>query len=399
MNNLKELYISKKFSDLTLILIDAEKEINLGVHKYVLYSFNEYFKIMLGDKFIESNKSIIKINVLNVDAAKIIIESIYGFSIPTKINWKLLLYIHQCCDYFLIDKKFPEIIVPKNEYHDLLNMINIIGKTTYLLDCIMRNMPVTFDLSSLSNDLLKTISKEISSCNLIFRSGNNIFIENTKLNKTKKINLTSGGNNGFLETYYNHFIFTMHKEKLENVVVIGNPVRFYDGEKHTHIIKVINVSNNNLIYNSNKLQLEGKTYCYNPIKMFKWMGHIVFLYEGKLYIYSTILNRWRRIFENYSNINSFYLPDWQYGVFNNFPITIACNNKIYVINYTNNNVISELEKGISMNDYLYILPELNKMIIKNQHEIFIWDYQTNEIKTIKENTLVKKLNLRMIINI
>ncbi|AGC02351.1 BTB/POZ domain-containing protein [Acanthamoeba polyphaga moumouvirus] len=392
MNNLKELYFSKKFSDLTLILIDAEKKIQLNVHKCVLYSFNEYFKTMLNNKFIESDKLIININVFNVQAAKIVIESIYGFNIPTNINWKLLLYIHQCCDYFLINKKFPEVIVPKNEFTDLLNMINIIGETSYLLDCIMINMPATFDLSNLSNDLLKTVSKKVFSYDLMFRSGNNIFLENTKLNETKKINLVSGGNDHFLETNYNHFIFTTHKEKLQNIVIIGNPVRFYDGERHTHIIKVLDVSKN-LITSSNKLQLEGNAYCYSPIKMFAWMNDIVFLYEGKLYIYSIGFNNLTQIFKEFTNINNFYLPDWYDGLNSNygFLITIVCNKKIYVMNYTTHNIINELETEISPIDCVCISSRLNQVVFKSYDQILAWNFKTGEKTLIKEHSVIKKL--------
>lgn len=168
MNKIKlQFAISEKlFSDLTLILSDSSQDINVDVHKIILYASCPYFEKLLTNCK-EKNSNIIPIEVHNSFVAY---DTIMGFynqvtNLGELDKWNQVLESIICKDYFNLDIKFNEFYmldIPlkgKNEqdFNLLLKAIKIIGLNDDAIDILVKNIPDDYDLSKFDKNLIQKI--------------------------------------------------------------------------------------------------------------------------------------------------------------------------------------------------------------------------------------------------
>lgn len=163
-------------SDLKLILRDDKKELSLNLHKIVLYTHCKFFQAMFVG-FEESTKKEIILNVQNVDICKNIIKEFYGFKSPSVSryqNWKYRLEYHICCNYFLIDNKFPDIVnVNRSCFDDLLDLIDKIDYNDATIRLLTKILPLDYDLSKFPLELVKEMKNKSCYSGFVFFGNEN----------------------------------------------------------------------------------------------------------------------------------------------------------------------------------------------------------------------------------
>ncbi|AKI79629.1 putative BTB/POZ domain-containing protein [Acanthamoeba polyphaga mimivirus] len=171
INNFKQMFDNDILSDVKLILKDGKKELSLNLHKIVLYTHCKFFQAMFVG-FEESTKKEIILNVQNVDICRDIIKEFYGFESPSVTryqNWKCRLEYHICCNYFLIDNKFPDIVnINKSCFDDLLNLIDKINYNDVTIRLLAKNLPSNYDLSKLPLELVKKMRNKSCYSGFVF---------------------------------------------------------------------------------------------------------------------------------------------------------------------------------------------------------------------------------------
>ncbi|ANB51088.1 putative BTB/POZ domain-containing protein [Powai lake megavirus] len=146
---LSTLFNSDIFSDITIDLVDEDCMTTLNLHKNILYLSCPYFRSMFNG-FKETNSSKITLQVPNVQVTCDIIRSFYGIENNNKKNWKYILNIYLCENYFCINTKLPQYIkVSPDEFEDFLSMTEKIGFNKGIDDLIINNIPKSYDIDKL----------------------------------------------------------------------------------------------------------------------------------------------------------------------------------------------------------------------------------------------------------
>uniref|UniRef100_A0A6G6AD91 Putative BTB-POZ domain-containing protein n=1 Tax=Borely moumouvirus TaxID=2712067 RepID=A0A6G6AD91_9VIRU len=351
--SLSKVYYDKKFSDLTIKLVDRFSEEILQVHKCILYSKNPYFGNMFGDNFQESNKSQVIIKVPNVFAAKIVIESLYDISHTIDLDWELQVDIYKCKDFFYQDKNFPKIKINVQEFDKFLDSIDTLGYSNDIVECIINNLPENYDLERFPTELLQSMYDLCDAYNFVNVTSRDIIILNLKTGE--KIIKSK------LKCDYLRCDYVPETDELlvlENFDEGSDPLCMYKiniGSK-----EIIDINLDKYYYNFKKVKYisNGKIliHCDNRIKIFD-------IKKEKLENFSP-----QKIIADY-----FYYCDYS-GHY-----VISSHNYISVFNFIGN-LINEYE--ISNAQSPYIMPRYNLVIFSCNDEIKIWNYITNEIKTI-----------------
>nr|WBF70222.1 putative BTB/POZ domain-containing protein [Megavirus caiporensis] len=158
---------SEILSDVKIILVDDKNQLSLNLHRIILSARCQFFEKMFTN-FKESQQFDVIVNVIDVDITKDIIKFIYGFETNQLDNWQYRLKYYICCDYFGIKCQLPnDIKVPSDRFDDLLNLIDIIGYNDETIKILANNLPLDYDITNLSIDLLEEINNNIHSNNII----------------------------------------------------------------------------------------------------------------------------------------------------------------------------------------------------------------------------------------
>lgn len=155
--NLPELFAKGELSDCQLILDDGNEKISLNIHKCILYLASPYFKGMFGN-FSEQKSNCITIIVHNSLVSSDIIKSFYGITTPKQNDWKYKLDKHICKNFFgLKTRLINNIKVPKTNFDEFLDTIELIGYNEKTLKMIIDNVPKNYNFDQLPLDLLQNM--------------------------------------------------------------------------------------------------------------------------------------------------------------------------------------------------------------------------------------------------
>lgn len=169
MSEFFEFYSNGHFTDLTLELYDQttyiDKPIEIHVHKIIISAKCLFFKTMLLSNFAEASSSVIKCTVPD---AKITSDIIVGFYGGTEINqtnypsWKYIL-LKQFCLHFLglpIEiNMVKNLSIPTEGFELLLDVIDMIGYDDFMVQKILDNLPLEYDMTSFPQDLIEQMVK------------------------------------------------------------------------------------------------------------------------------------------------------------------------------------------------------------------------------------------------
>ncbi|BCS82793.1 WD-repeat family protein [Cotonvirus japonicus] len=159
-----------------LILTDENHSETLTLDKKILIEKCEYFSGML-TKFSEINSDTIRIKVIDSRISKNIIMSLFE-DIDVYINiinedypdWKYLLLLYKCCDFFNIGFNVSHIyklLVPSDGFDLLLDVIDLIGYDNNTIWLLNNNLPKDYDIRNFPTELLEAMRKQPTSYNII----------------------------------------------------------------------------------------------------------------------------------------------------------------------------------------------------------------------------------------
>ncbi|AVL95195.1 BTB family protein [Moumouvirus australiensis] len=353
--SLSKIYYDKKFSDLSITLVDRFSEEKIQVHKCILYSKNPYFGNMFGDNFQESNKSQVIIKVPNVFAAKIVIESLYDIDHIIDSDWKLQVDIYKCKDFFSQDKIFPKIKISAQEFDKFLDTIDILGYPNDIVECIIDNLPENYDLELFPTELLQSMYDLCDAYNFVNVSKRDIIISNLKTGKKIMKNELRG----------DYFLYYDYVPETDELIVLENDDKCLD----PLIMYKINIESK-------------KIYDIFPEKNYYIPHQVKYIFDKKVLIHYD------------SKIKIFDVEEKKFTNF--FSQKIRAHNFSYC-GYLCHNAVFDLDQirvldsaGNLINKYetyqvqsLHIMSKENLVIFKQNNNIKIWNYLTNEIKKIK----------------
>nr|WBF71154.1 putative BTB/POZ domain-containing protein [Megavirus caiporensis] len=400
--SLTKIYLDNKFSDLTITLTNGADKYIINVNKCILYASSSYFEKMFSD-FRELNQSNIEIKVDNIEAAKIVIEYIYDMEIPQNINWLLQIDIYKYFDYFCIPHQLPNITIDANDFDIFLDKIDCLGYSNDIVQCIINNLPLNYDISQFPIELLKSMYNLCQANNILFNTGEIFFIQNLKNNNLIQIHSLKS-NNYFVEFEYipdTGQIFVMENDKkCEEVSLI------YIIDTNTNSKKITNINLDYFIplgikYLSNYeilLHCDQKLIKYNlqtkvenifidndDISQYCFNTDLIHTVIGKwncIQVYDNYTKKIINQLEHYQTINLYISSQIQC-------VIIQTSNKIKIWNYTNNEIKTIYQKNyVECN--INFSQDNKYILISNYDSIFIYDAVTYQLK--KEITLTKKIN-------
>ncbi len=165
-DKLYELAKQRKFTDLQLVLKDGVDELKMDLHKNILSASCEYFEKMFGDCW-EKNGNVINMTITNVFVIHDIITSFYNQKTKSGDlpEWKYCLELVRCSDFLGLKydiSEFCNLKIPPEGFELLLDVAsqiitNQISDTDDIIRAIYYNLPQDYDLSQLSQEILKKI--------------------------------------------------------------------------------------------------------------------------------------------------------------------------------------------------------------------------------------------------
>lgn len=173
LDKLYQLAVNNQFTDIVLVLEDDKETIIIGAHKCVLYASCPYFEKMFAITMKETIQSRINIRVPNSHVFCNIISGFYGQKIKSGNieQWKYQLDTILCRDFLGLEitgDLFNDLVVPPENFDDLLKIIELIGFDKYAFDLIVKNIPTDYDLTKLSDELLKYLHDHTISQKILF---------------------------------------------------------------------------------------------------------------------------------------------------------------------------------------------------------------------------------------
>jgi WD40 repeat protein len=197
MEKLSQDLVDKKFTDITLNLVDSNRSIIIEAHRVVLGYLSDYFmKIFSFGN--EKNQSHIVIRVNDARIAHDIIFSLYGRKINSTDlpDWLRILETAKCRDFFCLDNDVTllyDLTIPP-EYFDLF--MEVISNFVYIDDMklmatIRKNIPIDYDLENLSVEFVEQLLTN-NYCIVSGFSSGNIIIYNSLGQKLHTLNDTRG---------------------------------------------------------------------------------------------------------------------------------------------------------------------------------------------------------------
>src|SRR5271154_4626012 len=167
-DKLYEFTKQQRFTDVHLVLHDGIDELNMDLHKNILCASCEYFEMMFRNCR-EKNESVVNMTITNVFVVHDIITSFYNQKTKSGglPEWKYYLELIRCYDFLGLQydiNEFCNLKVPPEGFELLLdvinqigesNVINQIGESNATIRMIYDNLPQDYDLSQLSQEILK----------------------------------------------------------------------------------------------------------------------------------------------------------------------------------------------------------------------------------------------------
>ncbi|AGF84898.1 hypothetical protein QJ854_gp884 [Moumouvirus goulette] len=356
--SLSKVYYDKNFSDLTIILKDDSKEEKIQVHKCILYSKNPYFENMLGNNFKESSESEIIIQVPNIEAAKIVIESIYDINHTIDLDWKLQIDIYKCKDFFSQEKIFPLIKISVEEFDKFMDLIDSLGYPNDIVECIIKNLPKNYDLEQFPTELLQSMYDLCDAYYIVKVTTYDIIICNLKTGK--KIIKSKLIADYYL--YYDYVPETNDLIVLENEDKCECVLSMYKINTKSKKIKDIDVNDNYHI------PLGVKYISY---------GKVLIHHDQKLKIYDVKNQVFLKHFTKKISVEHFSYCDYLCH------IAISYHGFIEVFDSLGSSINKYKKYNVKK---VCIISKIGLVIFKTMGKIKIWNYLTNEIKIIKSGS-------------
>ncbi|QGR54319.1 btb/poz domain-containing protein [Moumouvirus maliensis] len=353
--SLSKVYYDKKFSDLTIKLVDRFSEEILQVHKCILYSKNPYFGNMFGDNFQESNKSQVIIKVPNVFAAKIVIESLYDINHTIDLDWELQVDLYKCKDFFSLEKVFPKIKISAEEFDKFLDLIDTLGYPNDIIECIINNLPENYDLERFPTELLQSMYDLCDAYNFVNVSSRDIIISNLKTGEKIMKNELRG----------DYFLYYDYVPETDELIVLENNDKCLD----PLIMYKINIKSRE-IYD---IFPEKNYYIPHQVKYIS-DKKVLIHYDNKVKIFDVEEYTFTNFFPQKIEAESFSYCDYLCHK------AVFYSNQIRVFDSAGN-LVNKYE--ICRPQSLYVVSKENLVIIEYYDKINIWNYLTNEIKKIK----------------
>lgn len=160
--DLSILYYDKKFSDFELILKDKYTTISLHVHRIILANNCDYFYKMFNFNLqLKSQEMIVPVAYIMRD----LILSFYGIKNPqpnTIPNWLYVLETFKCRNFLCLPNDTTllyNLNVPKENFEQLLEILDHfdIQNNKNLLKVLKKNLPIDYDTSLFSKDILDAL--------------------------------------------------------------------------------------------------------------------------------------------------------------------------------------------------------------------------------------------------
>ncbi len=161
---LQQLLDADLFIDLELTLVDDIEELIMNLHKNILYIPSEYFeKLLTGFQEQKLNKITMKVPNVNI-----MYDIIMGFYLQKSNKgaypeWRCYLESIKCLDFLGLTydlNKLYNLKVPSEGFELLLEVVGIVEYDSRLAKVIIDNLPENYDLSKLSNELIKEMITE-----------------------------------------------------------------------------------------------------------------------------------------------------------------------------------------------------------------------------------------------
>ncbi len=172
LNHFNELLTEDKMFDLQLVLIDLNNnQLTLKLHKIILWINSPFFRKLL-TSFSDYNKDIITINVSDSYVMKDIIMTFYLQNIKSidYPDWRYLFECIKCYDYLCIPYNYDNIYdieIPSSKFNKLLEILPYLNDEYKIYKLVRKGMPLDYDLSLLSHDLLEKLTKYKFNCEIV----------------------------------------------------------------------------------------------------------------------------------------------------------------------------------------------------------------------------------------
>jgi WD40 repeat protein len=145
-------------TNVLLKIKDGHNNFETTINKNILCSSCVFFEKLLNDDFMEKKLNKIKINVPNSLISSDIILSFTGKEInKNKLkNWYYLLNYIICCDYFVINYDLSILLnikIPEEGFELLLEVGKILNYNKEIMEYILDNFPIDYDINKLSHEL------------------------------------------------------------------------------------------------------------------------------------------------------------------------------------------------------------------------------------------------------
>ncbi|AKI80502.1 putative BTB/POZ domain-containing protein [Acanthamoeba polyphaga mimivirus] len=167
-------------ANIQLVIKDDSDSITLNINRDILCSKIDYFNKMFNN-FAESTKEIVSVNVLNAQIVSDLIDSrIFDRKIiADKKNWKYILDLCKCQDYFGIEidsELMVNLVVPREYFDYLLDVINIVGYNKHTIMTIIQNVPIDFNIEVFPSTLINNMVPIITNSIKVFGLRSSIYI-------------------------------------------------------------------------------------------------------------------------------------------------------------------------------------------------------------------------------
>ncbi|AEQ61003.1 WD40 family protein [Acanthamoeba polyphaga mimivirus] len=277
LDKLYQLAVNNQFTDIILVLEDDKETITIGAHKCILYASCPYFEKMFATTMKESIQSRINIRVPNSHVFCNIISGFYGQKIKSgNIEpWKYQLDTILCRDFLgleITNSLLNDLIVPPENFDDLLKITELIGFDEFAFDLIIKNIPSDYDLTKLSNELLKCLHDHTISQKILFYNNElsvwqqlNIFnYKANDLNLPKDLPVPKSLKNSTYNFEYDLLAYLDNNETLFVVNIHTNQLTYHiKNMPDTDSIKLISENNLFMVSNNKFAILDLETNQYN----------------------------------------------------------------------------------------------------------------------------------------
>jgi hypothetical protein len=151
--------VQKKYTDAQLIIHDGVQTIIMHVHKMYLSLFCEYFEKLFnfGDAI---TKSEFNIEVADSGIFRDVVLTLYGEKTP-EYNACDTFRMIRCRDFLGLPNdvaQLYDLVVPEDDYDFFMDTVDLFDITDYrLLYTIRKNMPINYDLTGLSFDMVQNL--------------------------------------------------------------------------------------------------------------------------------------------------------------------------------------------------------------------------------------------------